>query len=757
MRTSHPAPLARASSQLTNAVRRLPTCSGPVGDGAKRPNTRPLWPPQPELAFLKKSSRTAEEQPVAEVSEELTRAGADVGAGVGADVGADEATKHYVRERALAVVLTNLAPAPFLLLPFTLLVSSLMRDNLPAERFGWWVIVAVVATAVTLLAMYRYYMGGRADTTPWHTQLLVGLAFATIGSLFGLGPWVASDGPVELVLLFTLFPATASAVGCIVTAGRRDLYLAFIVPMAGLASHALLTHGDSRLRGLGMLAAFFGAALLLLHHVVSRSSVDAIRLQWRSERLLRDLAHERAELTGVNEQLAATNRSLAHQATHDPLTGLYNRRGTLELLDQMLAELSDDHPVGLLFCDLDRFKAVNDALGHRGGDRFISIIADRLARSLEPGSVAGRMGGDEFVVVMPGLDIRGAAQIASRLVGVLAQPVYAEGREVPSSVSIGVAAAPAHGVAASELLRHANAALYRAKASGRNRVELFDGHMQRELVTRLENEQALRRAIDDGEIVAFFQPEMDAATGQIVGAELLARWVRRDGHVVAATDFYGAAMSGGLLERVTEKVIANARPHLRRLAMLGLPDGFRFRINMAPEATERSWRDDPIDFLLQGVDPSLVTIDVRESAVSIDLPSAAANLASFRARGGRVCLDDFARGVSSLALLRRLPLDEVRIDRLAIDTITSHPHDKAIVRSIIALVREIGLQVTADGVETGTQADALIALGCVRQQGHLYSQALPASEFEDYLLRRMAERYVQVASPHPTWETGELT
>ena len=214
-----------------------------------------------------------------------------------------------------------------------------------------------------------------------------------------------------------------------------------------------------------------------------------------------------------------------------------------------------------------------------------------------------------FLVVMPGLDVGGAAVIANRLVGALAQPVYAEGREVPSSVSIGVAASPSHGSTASELLRNANAALYHAKAGGRNRVELFDNAMQQEMVNRLEGEQALRRAIDDGEIVAFFQPEIDASNGQIVGAELLARWVHRNGKVTTAQEFLDVAASAGLMGRVTEKVIANARPHLRRLAVLGLPDGFRFRINMAPEATERTWRDDPIEHMLQGVEPSLVTID----------------------------------------------------------------------------------------------------------------------------------------------------
>ncbi len=671
--------------------------------------------------------------------------------------GVEEANAAFVRERALAMVTTNLAPTPFLLLPFTLLVSSLLGSKDSSVRLGYWLMAAAVGTACTLFALYRYYMRTESHHTPWPTQVLIGLSFACIGAVFGMSPWVVGNEATNVILLFTLFPATASAVGCIVTAGRRDLYLAFIVPLVTLCSGTLLSSDDSQLRGLGILSACFGFGLLVLHHVVSRSSIDAIRLQWRSERLLRDLAHERGELTGVNAQLAATNKRLAHQATHDPLTSLYNRRGTLELLDQVLSTASEENPVGLLFCDLDRFKAVNDALGHRGGDRFISIIADRLMRSIEPTSIAGRMGGDEFVVVMPGLDMSAAAAVANRLVGVLAQPVYAEGREMPSSVSIGVASGPSHGVAASELLRHANAALYRAKAGGRNRVELFDGSMQQELVHRLEGEQALRRAIDDGEIVAFFQPEIDASNGQIVGAELLARWVRRDGRVVVAQDFLAIARSASLLDRITDRVIGSARPQMRRLAMLGLPDGFRFRINMAPEATEHSWHEDAIEKMLQGLEPNIITIDVHESAVNGDLPSAAANLAAFRAHGGRVCLDDFARGVSSLSLLRRLPLDEVRIDRLSIDSIGAHPHDRAIVRSIIALVREIGLAVTADGVETGAQADALIALGCVRQQGHLYAPALPAGEFEDYLLARMAERYAQAISPLPIWQTDDLT
>ncbi len=670
--------------------------------------------------------------------------------------GVEDAPRSFVRERALEIVTTNLTPAPFLLLPFVLLTSTLLRDSMPNSRLGWWAIAAVVSTGLLFLALYRYYLRTDLRSTPRSTVLLVGLAFVSLGIVFGMCPWVSGDSEIDLVLVFTLFPAVASAVGCMVTMGRRDLYIAFVAPLMGLTTVTLLASPNPRLRGLGFLAICFTAGLMVLHHVVSRNTVESIRLSWRSERLVRDLAHERGELTAVNAQMASTNTRLAHQATHDPLTTLYNRRGTLELLEQVMNEATPENPVGLLFCDLDRFKAVNDALGHRGGDRFITIIADRLLRSLEPGSVAGRMGGDEFVVLMPGLNMPAAAAVANRLVGVLAQPVYAEGREMPSSVSIGVAVGPEHGTTASELLRHANAALYRAKAGGRNRVELFNTSMQDELLRRLEGEQALRRAIDDGEIIAFFQPEIDATTGEVVGAELLARWVRRNGLVIPAQEFLGFAQSAALMDRITERVINSARPHMRRLTMLGLPDDFRFRINLASGHADTRWQQDAVATMLHDLDPRVITIDVHEGAVTGDLGGAAANLAGFRARGGRVCLDDFARGVSSLSLLRRLPLDEVRIDRLSIDTIGAHPHDRAIVRSIIALVREIGLAVTADGVETGAQADALIALGCTRQQGHLYSTALPAAEFEDFLLARMAERYAQLGAPATTWRTDDL-
>jgi diguanylate cyclase (GGDEF)-like protein len=664
-------------------------------------------------------------------------------------------SKANLREWALRPVVANLALPPLFLIPFTALVSILTICDNDAGRLRWWIASAVLSTVVIgsgLLAFNRH----KSERTPLWLVFLLRAGLLSMGVVFGLTNWVASSASIEMVMLFALFPTTASALGAMLTAGRRDMYASLLVPIAGMSALALATSSDNRLRGLALLWVFYAVALGVVHSALSKTTLKAILLQKTSDSLLAEIERDQVMLTETNAQLAESIEQLTHQATHDALTGLLNRRGVLEALEALFADHTAQ-PVGVLFLDLDHFKAVNDTLGHRGGDHFMRIVADRIDRCIKPIGFAGRFGGDEFVVALPGADEASTVAVAHQLQGLLGQPIHAAGRELPSSVSIGATHARTNGTNVTEVLGNANVALYRAKSSGRSRVVHFDSELAEENGKRKDLELRLRRAIEDGDIVPFFQPELDASTGMIVGAELLARWVQTNGTVIAAHEFMDLAVKAGLLDRVTERVFGGARRQIRRLALLGLPDGFRFRINLAPHSTERPWRDNPIDLLVNGIDPNLLTVDVRESFVTMDLPSAAANLTEFRARGGRVCLDDFAQGVSSLSMLRRLPLDEVRIDRISIDTITSHPHDRAIVRSIIALTREIGLEVTADGVETGAQADALIALGCVRQQGHLYSPALPADGFENYLLRRLADQYVQDTTNRPTWNIHELT
>jgi diguanylate cyclase (GGDEF)-like protein len=665
-----------------------------------------------------------------------------------------EAIDERVHDQALVHVLDNLAPLQVLLLPLTLLIAAMMRDDIDESRLSMWVGASIVATLVVVLACIRTRRA-RADDAPRGSAVLVGIALCSVGAVAGSSTWAAAASDTDVVLLFALFPSVSCAVGAIVCAGRRDMYIVYAAPLAICESFGLWSNGDGRLRALAVLNLGYAVALGFLHHTVSRSLLSSLRHQMASEVVATRMAVDQAALTDAYRRLSETNAQLFHLASHDPLTGLLNRRGTLEALDAML--IADHAPTGLLFIDVDRFKSVNDLLGHRGGDRVLTVLADRITRVLHADAIAGRIGGDEFVVVLPDHDAEQTAAVASRLLGVLAQPVHIEGRSMPTSISAGVAAAPDHGTTSSDLLRNSNAALSRAKKNGRNRVEVFDGNMQQELQSLLDAEQALRRAIDGGQIVPFFQPEIDATTGRVVGAEVLARWLRDDGTMTSAADFINVARKAGLLERMTERVLAQARPDIRRMSSLGLPDGFRFRVNLAPSTTDGSWTKNAIDELVRGIDPTLITVDVREPAVVDDLPGAAAILAGFRSRGGHVCLDDFARGVSSLGLLRQLPIDEVRIDRVAIDTITAHPHDRAIVRSIISVVREIGLTVTAEGVETGAQADALIALGCIRHQGHLYGRAMSAEQFETFLVERQAEGYATSQHQLRDWSTDGLT
>ncbi|MEO7398447.1 MAG: diguanylate cyclase, partial [Ilumatobacteraceae bacterium] len=590
--------------------------------------------------------------------------------------------RAHVSEQTLVQASRLLLPSLLVTLPLMAMMAMMavvVNWQLSMPRLVWWGATALIAEVLAVAAFLHYRNERASNRSGLRSLTLIRVATVAVGMAWGVSLLVPDPEDIEMLLIFVVLAYGASAFGTSLCIPRTDLYLALQVPLVGLGVVALLTSNDDTVLIVAVLAVLYFAFATLIHRIANRHVRETIEAAWRTNALMQNLACEHALLLNANASTSELNGLLAHQATHDPLTGLFNRRGAIDALEAAIGAADDQHPVGLLYLDLDRFKHINDSLGHRGGDQFIAVIADRLGRSIDPGATAGRIGGDEFIAVLPQSDLGASMAVAMRIASVLGQPVHAEGREVPSSVSIGVAVGPLHGETVSELLRHANAALHRAKGAGRNRVEAFDVTVRSELDARVNSVQALRRALDDGDIVAFFQPEVDATTGQVVGAELLARWLRRDGTVVAAGEFLQIAEAAGLLERMTDQVMQQARPLIRRLSTLGLPDGFRFRLNLPPRATERSWRDNPLDILLHGVEPSLITVDVTESAVTDDLPAAAANLAALRVRGVRVCLDDFARGVSSLSLLRRLPIDEVRIDRTSIDTITAHPHDRAIV------------------------------------------------------------------------------
>lgn len=442
-----------------------------------------------------------------------------------------------------------------------------------------------------------------------------------------------------------------------------------------------------------------------------------------------------AELEQTQSELAHDNARLTHAVSHDFLTGLMNRQG---LFDHLEAVLRDEERIGkiaVMFLDIDRFKGVNDSLGHAAGDHLLQTIAERLRLLLPTGCRVGRLGGDEFVVVMPDASqLDSVIDLASRIASGLDEPVEVNGRTLRISTSIGVVVGPDGDDSARDMISFANAALHRAKHAGRNRVEVFTPLIRTEMQMRASEEDSLRRSIEAGDVVPFFQPEFDVTTGSLIGAEILARWLRNDGTITTASVMLALADDASTLDRLTAVVMKQANPIINRLTAMGIPAGFRFRVNLPHTCTPSAWRAGYMSSYFEGINLNLITIDVREEAVVVDLDTATEVLADFRARGARICLEVDAVEGTSLNILRALPLDEIRVDRTHVDSLSTVSADRSLVRTMVNVALDMGLVVSADGVETGAQADALLALGCSRHQGHLYSPAVTGWAIEDIVV-----------------------
>ena len=442
-----------------------------------------------------------------------------------------------------------------------------------------------------------------------------------------------------------------------------------------------------------------------------------------------------AELELTRTRLADDNARLSHAVSHDFLTGLMNRQGLFDHLEAILRDEDRINKVAVLFLDIDRFKGVNDSLGHAAGDHLLQTIAERLRNELPEGCRVGRLGGDEFVVVMSDAShLDPVIELATVIARKLDEPIELNGRPVRISTSIGVAIGPEGDDSGRDMIAFANAALHRAKHAGRNRVEVFTPLIRTEMQTRATEEDSLRRSIEAGDVVPFFQPEYDATNGSLIGAEILARWLRNDGTITTASVMLALADDASTLDRLTAVVMKQAAPIINRLTSMGLPSGFRFRVNLPHVCTPSAWRAGYMGSYFDEINLPQITIDVREAAVTTDLDTSMEVLADLRSRGARICLEVDAVEGTSLQVLRSLPLDEIRVDRTHVDSLATGDHDRSLVRTMVNVAMDMGLTVSADGVESGPQADALLALGCSRHQGHLYSPAVTAWAIEDLVV-----------------------
>ncbi|GIU90168.1 MAG: hypothetical protein KatS3mg010_1267 [Acidimicrobiia bacterium] len=441
---------------------------------------------------------------------------------------------------------------------------------------------------------------------------------------------------------------------------------------------------------------------------------------------------------------------LRFQAHHDALTKLPNRWLFLERLEQSLeAAATRGRAVGVLFLDVDRFKLVNDSLGHEVGDRLLATVAERLTTCVRPQDVVARFGGDEFTILLGDLDgAAGAISVAERVRDRLALPVVIEDRELFASVSIGIALSSGGDERASDLLRQADVAMYLAKERGRSRWELFDPQSAPEVVARLELEGDLWRALEQGELRVLFQPEIELATGRVVAAEALVRWEHPRRGLLDPDRFVPLAEESSLIVAIDRYVLNEACRWARRWSA-ARPNGqpLVVSVNLSPRFIHQADVVATVMDVLRetGVDPRCIQIEITERTAVTDLDETCARLHRLRALGVRVAVDDFGTGYSSLSYLKRLPIDVLKLDRSFVAGIESHQADVAIVQAVVTMGHALGMKVTAEGVEVAAQAAHLRWLGCDRAMGWYWSRAVPGED----LAARAAVGYepIEIARP----------
>ncbi|TFH88763.1 EAL domain-containing protein [Billgrantia azerbaijanica] len=435
---------------------------------------------------------------------------------------------------------------------------------------------------------------------------------------------------------------------------------------------------------------------------------------------------------GVMEERAEHARRVEHLAFHDNLTGLPNRALFSQLLTRSMHQAKRyDKKLALLFLDLDRFKLINDSLGHDVGDELLQEMSRRLRSSIRESDIVARLGGDEFVILLPEITDRSeVTPVTDKILSAVASPVTLLGQEFRLSVSIGAALYPDDGEDEQTLMKSADTAMYHAKEAGKNNAQFYSGKLNSDSLERLTFESSLRKALENREFRLYYQSKQETHSGRITGVEALLRWQHPELGLVAPMQFIPLAEENGLIVPIGRWVLQTACRQNVEWQNAGFP-----ALSMAVNLSARQFHDegllDDIEAALSasGMAPELLELEITESAVMRDMAHAVRVLQAVRALGVQVAIDDFGTGYSSLSRLKEFPLDAIKIDGSFIHNVVDCAEDSGVTEAIIELGKSLGLRVVAEGVESKDQVDYLRTRSCDQFQGFYVDRPMPAHEF----------------------------